>query len=55
MFTAKVRKSIYAISAPLIAVLTLVGVDGNKAAAFVALGIALANTVMAFFNVPDEE
>ena len=54
MLTAKVRKSIYALSAPLVAVLIIVGVDGSAAASYVALGIAVLNSVMAFLNVPGD-
>ena len=55
MLTARVRKSIYALSVPAIAVLTVLGVDDNAAAAYVALGLAVANCLMAFLNVPGDE
>jgi hypothetical protein len=55
MFTAKVRKAIYALSAPVIAVLIIVGVEAEAAAAWVAAGLAVANLVMAFLNVPGDE
>ena len=55
MFTAKVRKAIYALSAPIIAVLIVVGVEADSAAAFVAAGLAVANLVMAFLNVPGDD
>lgn len=51
---AKIRKAIYATSAPVIALLTILGVDGNAAAAWVASVIAVANVVMAFLNVPGD-
>ena len=55
MFTAKVRKAIYALSAVLIPLLVVVGIDANAAATYVAVGVAVANLVMAFLNVPDED
>ena len=55
MFTAKVRKAIYAISIPLLAVLVVLGVEQTAAAAYIALGVAAANLVMAFLNVPGDE
>lgn len=55
MFTAKVRKSIYALSAVLIPLLIVLGVEANAAAAWVAAGLAVANVVMAFANVPGDE
>jgi hypothetical protein len=55
MLTAKVRKAIYGLSVPTIAVLVVVGVETNDAAAYVALGLAAANCVMAFLNVPGDE
>ncbi|MFM1964894.1 MAG: hypothetical protein RL134_619 [Actinomycetota bacterium] len=55
MFSAKVRKAIYALSAPIIAVLIVVGVEADAAAAWVAAGLAVANLVLAFLNVPGDE
>jgi hypothetical protein len=55
MLTAKVRKAIYALSIPLLAVLVVLGVEQSAAAAYVALGVALANIVMALLNVPGDE
>ena len=55
MFTAKVRKAIYALSIPLLAVLVVLGVEQTAAAAYVALGVALANIVMALMNVPGDD
>jgi len=55
MFTAKVRKAIYALSIPLLAVLVVLGVEQTAAAAYVALGVALANIVMALLNVPGDD
>lgn len=54
MLTAKVRKSIYALSAVLIPALVVFGVDANVAAVYVAAAIGVANVVMAFLNVPGE-
>ena len=55
MFTARVRKSIYALSAVTIPLLVVVGVDQHAAAVYVAAGIAVLNVVMAFLNVPGDE
>jgi hypothetical protein len=55
MFTAKVRKAIYALSAVLIPLLVVVGIDANAAATYVAVGVAVANLVMAFLNVPSDD
>jgi len=55
MFTAKVRKSIYALSAVTIPLLVVIGVDSSAAAVYVAAGIGVANVVMAFLNVPGDE
>ena len=55
MLTAKVRKAIYALSIPLLAVLVVLGVEQSAAAAYVALGLAVANLVMAFLNVPGDD
>ena len=54
MLNAKVRKAIYAISVPLLAVLVVLGVEQSAAAAYVAFGIAAANIIMAFLNVPGD-
>lgn len=51
----RIRKSIYALSGPAIAVLTVVGVNVNEAAIYVAAGLAVANVVMAFLNVPGDD
>ena len=51
----KLRKAIYALSIPLLAVLVILGVEQSAAAAYVALGVALANIVMAFLNVPGDD
>jgi hypothetical protein len=55
MLTAKVRKSIYALSAVAIPLLVVVGVDQHDAAVYVAAAIGVANVVMAFLNVPGDE
>ena len=55
MFTSRVRKSIYALSAVLIPLLVVLGVDANSAAVYVAAAVAVANVVMAFLNVADDE
>jgi hypothetical protein len=55
MFTAKVRKSIYALSAVLIPLLIVLGIEANAAATYVAVAVAVANLVMAFLNVPGDE
>jgi hypothetical protein len=55
MLTAKVRKSIYALSAVVIPLLVVIGVDANAAAVYVAAALGVANVVMAFLNVPDGE
>lgn len=55
MLTAKVRKSIYALSAVLIPLLVVLGVEANSAAVYVAAAVAVANVVMAFLNVPGDE
>ena len=55
MLTAKVRKSIYALSAVTIPLLIVVGVDDRAAAAYVAAAIGVANVIMAFLNVPGDE
>lgn len=54
MFTAKVRKAIYALSAVLIPLLIVLGVEQQVAAAWVAAGVAVANLAMAFLNVPGD-
>jgi hypothetical protein len=54
MFTAKVRRSIYALSAVLVPLLIVVGVEESAAAAYVAVAVAVANCAMAFLNVPDD-
>jgi hypothetical protein len=54
MFTAKVRKAIYALSAVLVPLLIVLGIESTSAATFVAVGVAVANLVMAFLNVPDD-
>ena len=55
MLTAKVRKAIYALSAVLIPLLIVLGVEANAAATWAAAGVAVANVVMAFLNVPGDE
>jgi len=54
-FNAKTRKAIYAASAPITAILVVVGVEQNAAAVYVGGAIACLNIVMAFLNVPDSE
>jgi len=54
MLTAKVRKSIYALSAVLIPLLIVLGVEADSAAVYVAAAVAVVNVVMAFLNVPGE-
>lgn len=55
MFSAKVRKAIYALSAVAIPLLIVLGVDQVAAAAWVAAGVAVANLLMAIYNVPGDE
>lgn len=55
MLSARVRKSIYALSIPVLAVLVLLGIEQTAAAAYVALGVAVANLLMAIANVPGDE
>jgi hypothetical protein len=55
MLTAKVRKAVYALSVPTIAVLTVIGVESHDAAIYVAGGLAVANLIMAFLNVPGDD
>lgn len=55
MPNAKVRKSIYALSAVAIPALVVIGVDSHAAAVYVASAIGIANVVMAFLNVPGDE
>ena len=55
MFTAKVRKAIYALSAVVIPLLVVLGVDANDAAVYVAAAVAVANVIMAFLNVADDD
>lgn len=55
MLTAKVRKSIYALSAVVIPLLVVVGVEASDAAVYVAAVVGVANVVMAFLNVPGDE
>jgi hypothetical protein len=54
MLTAKVRKAIYALSAVLIPLLIVIGMEAQAAAAWVAAALGVANVVMAFLNVPGE-
>ena len=53
--TAKVRKAIYAFSAVLIPLLIVIGMEAQAAAAWVAAGLGVANVVMAFLNVPEDD
>ncbi len=55
MLNARVRKSIYALSAVLIPLLVVLGIEANAAATYVAVGVAVANLIMAFLNVPEDE
>jgi len=55
MFTAKVRKAIYALSAVVIPLLVVIGVDQHDAAVYVAAAVAVLNVVMAFLNVPGDD
>jgi hypothetical protein len=55
MLNARVRKAIYALSAVAIPLLVVLGVESNAAATYVAVGVAVANLVMAFLNVPGDE
>lgn len=54
MFTPKVRKAVYALSAALVPLLIVLGVEANAAAAWIAAGVAVANLAMAFLNVPGD-
>jgi hypothetical protein len=54
MLSAKVRKAIYALSAVLIPLLIVLGVEANAAAVWVAAGVAVANLLMAIANVPGD-
>ncbi len=51
----RIRKAIYALSGVLIPLLIVLGVEQTTAAAWVAAGLAVANVVMAFANVPGDE
>jgi hypothetical protein len=56
MFTAKVRKNIYALSGVVTPLLTAYGVaTEQQAALWSAAAIAVANLVMAFLNVPGDD
>lgn len=55
MLNAKTRKAIYALSAALIPLLIILGVEANAAAAWIAAVVAVANVVMAYLNVPGDE
>ena len=55
MPTAKVRKAIYALSAVLIPLLVVIGMEAQAAAVWIAAGLGVANVVMAFLNVPEDE
>lgn len=55
MPTAKVRKAIYALSAVLIPLLVVIGMEAQAAAVWVAAGLGVANVVMAFLNVPEDD
>jgi hypothetical protein len=50
-----VRKRIYALSAAVTPLLVVWGVSQKNAAAYVGAGVAVANLVMAFLNVPGDE
>ena len=50
-----VRKRIYALSAAVTPLLIIWGVNADAAAAYVAAGVAVANLVMAFLNVPGDD
>ena len=51
----KFRKAVYGLSTALIPLLIVLGVEQSAAAAWVAAGVAVANLVMAFLNVPGDE
>lgn len=56
MFTSPaIRKRIYALSAVVTPLLVIWGVEQSNAAAYVAAGVAVANLVMAFLNVPGDD
>jgi hypothetical protein len=55
MFNARTRKAIYALSAVLIPLLIVLGVEQQAAAAWVAAAVAVANLAMAIMNVPGDE
>lgn len=55
MPSAKFRKAIYGLSAVLIPLLIVLGVEQAAAAAGVAAFVAVANLIMAWYNVPGDE
>lgn len=55
MLNARTRKAIYALSAVVIPLLIVVGVDQHDAAVYVAAAVGVANVALAFFNVPGDE
>ncbi|AEI71151.1 hypothetical protein [EBPR siphovirus 6] len=56
MFRSKnFRKAIYLASTPITLVLVTWGVRADNAAAYVGAGLAVANIVMAYLNVPGDE
>jgi len=53
--STKFRKAIYLASPPITLVLIAWGVEAQNAAAYVGAGLAVANIVMAYLNVPGDE
>ena len=49
------RKRIYALSAAITPLLVIWGINSDSAAAYVGAGLAVANLVMAFLNVPGDD
>ena len=56
MFRSKnFRKAVYLASTPISAALIVAGVRTEAALAYVGAGLAVANIVMAYLNVPGDE
>ena len=55
MLNARTRKAIYALSAVAIPLLVVLGVPQHDAAVYVAAALGVANVVMAFLNVSEDE
>ena len=53
--SAKVRRAIYLASAPIVALLVILGVESSQAAVYVAAALAVGNIIMAALNVPGDD